>query len=140
MNLTIRITGSRTIIACCFGLLVAVAPATASAQQLRQPKSVLPWVPPKTEVAKPLRGSRAIPEPSINMSVWMRGSAPKAVVKRSRKATLPVVEKDHYAHLGDMPVGSAGPSRAASPVTTSRGAVIRSAQGPRPLRLYRGVR
>lgn len=125
-----------------FSIFCVSAPATVSAQQLRQPESVLPWIAPAKQAARPLPGFSMITEEPVVIPRWLAGAAPRAVVVNvpRKAARLPQVETDHFANLGEIPAGPAHRSQRQSPVTISGGPVARNAQAAPPIRFFRGVR
>ena len=113
-------------------------PATLSAQHLSQPASVLPWAAPKLESVKPLPSSTAIPEVTQELPAWLSTSTPKAAPKAPQKSRLPMVEKQHYANLGNIPTN--GAQATTRPVTARSKPLTRSAQAVPPLKFLRTIR
>ena len=123
-----------------------VLPLSAqSAELLSQPTSVLPWVAPELEPAKPLPVSVVSPKTPQEMPVWMSTSTPQANLKLLRIQKLPMVEKQQYADLGDIPAGAANPGVSAQGVLAQgvpayNSPVTRSARAATPLSFFRTVR
>ena len=127
-----------------------LTPGVLLAQQLRQPTSLLPWVAPTTDTAKPLPNIEALlelqqPEISREMPVWMSTTTPEANVQLPRSQKLPMVEQHHYANLGNVTAGAAHLNVASSPVTARSRSVTDSPVTSRtevaaPLRFFRKVR
>ena len=124
-----------------FSIFGVSASAAVLMQQLRQPESVLPWVAPAKQAAKPLPSLAAVSAEPLVMPHWMAGAVPQTVAVRvPRRFALPQVETDHFANLGEIPAGPAHRGQGQSPVAISGGPVVRNALVAPPMRFFRGVR
>jgi len=124
MNLALR---GRIAISFVFVL----TPGVLLAQQLRQPTSLLPWVAPTTDTAKPLPNIEALLELQQSeipreMPVCMSTATPEADTQPPSSKKLPFVEQHNFSNLGNVLNGTAHQSLASRPVTAPSRSVDRS--------------
>jgi len=94
MSLTLR---SMSVIA----LMLAISPASVSAQQLVQPESIEPWTPPRVwKTPAVSTANRTIAPPQLVFDSITQ--APGEVVCKAPLRSLPMVETESFALLGQI--------------------------------------
>lgn len=81
------------------------------AQQIQQPKSLLPWADPIVKSAKPLPILERIPKIEQQQPAWLIGAAPRSMrsvatnpkTPETKKESHPLVDGKQYVKLGEIP-------------------------------------